>query len=82
MSTLINFLQNTRKRSILWWLKYYHQEILNSLYQKKVSNKVDNSWKKLQIKNSYYPALYPVKNKENVFLYLEVFGSKNLWKRN
>ena len=44
MSTLQEFLQNTRKRNLGWWFSYYKQYLLNLIYEKKVSN-VDDSWK-------------------------------------
>ena len=44
MSTLQEFLQKTKTRGLIWWLKYYWNNILETIYEKKVSN-VDDSWK-------------------------------------
>ncbi len=82
MSTIFNFLQTKNNRGIFWWIRFYYEEFLNSIYQRKVSNKIDNNWKGVRIQSSYYPSLYPKKNKNNVFLYLELQNQHKIWKRN
>jgi len=67
MSSLLEFLQKERKLSFTFWFKYYWNNILNTIYEKKVSNKIDNSWKKLKIAKTITPEGW---TSENAFEYL------------
>ena len=67
MSTLQEFLQNTRKRNLGWWFSYYKQYLLNLIYEKKVSN-VDDSWKdRIKTKEPIVPEGW---TRDNAFLHL------------
>jgi hypothetical protein len=68
MSTIFNFLQTKNNRGIFWWIRFYYEEFLNSIYQRKVSNKIDNSWKKLKIAKTITPEGW---SKDNAFKHLE-----------
>lgn len=68
MSTLLNFINSTRKRGLFWWLSYFWNELLNNIYERKVSNKVDNNWKGIKISKTIVPEGW---TKENAFSYLE-----------
>lgn len=74
MSTIFNFLQTKNNRGIIWWFKFYWNELLNSIYQRKVSSKVDNSWKGVKIKHTITPEGW---SSENAFGYLEKEWGKN-----
>lgn len=67
MSTLKEFLTTTRKRNILWWLEYYRNYVLSLIYEKKVSNKVDNSWKGVKLSKTITPTGW---TRDNAFLHL------------
>lgn len=85
MSSLLEFLQKERKLSFIFWFKYYWNNILNTFYEKKVSSKIDNSWKGIKISHTVKPALYPKNiNNNSVTLYMELQALKEnkLWKRN
>lgn len=71
MSTILDFLKKTRKRNFFWWLKYYWNEFLITLYAKK-ETKIDDSWKGIKISKSEYP----INNYENLteMEKLELFG--------
>ena len=68
MSSLLQFLQKERKLSFIFWFKYYWNNILNTFYEKKVSSKIDNSWKKIKLSHSVVPEGY---SSENAFSFLE-----------
>jgi len=55
MSTLKEFLTKTRKRGLFWWLSFYKEYILSLIYEKKVSNKIDNSWKGVKLSKTIMP---------------------------
>lgn len=79
MSTLQEFLQKTKTRSVLWWLKYYWNNILETIYEKKVSNNVDNSWKNsLRVTKSIYPEGW---TRDNAFLHLNKQYQGTIMKR-
>ena len=67
MSTLQEFLQKTKTRGLIWWLKYYWNNILETIYEKKTSN-VDDSWKdKIKTKEPIVPQGW---TRDNAFLHL------------
>jgi hypothetical protein len=68
MSSLLEFLKKERKLSFIFWFKYYWNNILNTFYEKKVSSKIDNNWKKIKLSHSVVPEGY---NSENAFSFLE-----------
>lgn len=79
MSTLQEFLQNTRKRNIGWWFNYYKKYLLSLIYEKKVSNNVDNSWKNnLKVTKSIYPDGW---TRDNAFLHLNKEYQGTIMKR-
>lgn len=59
MSTLLNYLKLPNNKSLLWWIKYYWNHFLDAVYEKKVSNKVDNSWKGVKIAKTIFPDNFP-----------------------
>lgn len=67
MSTLLNYLKLPNNKSLFWWIKYYWNHFLEAIYEKKTSNKIDNSWKKLKISYTIKPERW---SKENAFEYL------------
>jgi hypothetical protein len=67
MSTLKEFLTTTRKRGLFWWLSFYKEYILSLIYEKKVSNKVDNSWKGVKLSKTITPKGW---TKEGAFEFL------------
>jgi hypothetical protein len=82
MSTLLAYLKLPNNKGVIWWVKFYWNEFLKAIYEKKVSNKIDKSWVGIKTQSTYKPSFYPKNpNINNVTLYLEVFGNKNLWKR-
>lgn len=76
MSTLLNYLKLPNNKSLLWWMKFYWNYFLTSLYEQKVSNKTDNSWKNIKLLHSIYPDNMP---KEFIveYDYNARFNSKN-----
>lgn len=73
MSTIFEFVKKNRTRGVFWWLKYYWNELLTSIYQRKVSNKIDNSWKGIKIAKTIIPKGW---TKENAFEFLGKEWSK------
>ncbi len=67
MSTLKEFLTTTRKRGLFWWLSFYKEYILSLIYEKKVSNKIDNSWKGVKLSKTITPKGW---SSENAFEFL------------
>jgi len=67
MSTLLNYLKLPNNKGLFYWLKFYYNEFLTAIYQRKVSDKVDNSWKKLKIAKTITPEGW---TSENAFEYL------------
>lgn len=67
MSTLKEFLTTTRKRGLFWWLSFYKEYILSLIYEKKVSNKIDNSWKGVKLSKTITPKGW---TKDNAFEFL------------
>lgn len=78
MSTLLNYLKLPNNKSLLWWIKYYWTHFLDAIYEKKVSNKIDNSWKKIKLSHSVVPEGY---NSENAFSFLEKEYEGTIMKR-
>lgn len=67
MSTLLAFLKLPKNRGIFFWIKYYWNQFLDAIYHRKVSNKVDNSWKGVKISKTITPEGW---NSENAFEFL------------
>ena len=67
MSTLKEFLTTTRKRGLFWWLSFYKEYILSLIYEKKVSNKIDNSWKGVKLSRTITPKGW---TRDTAFLHL------------
>lgn len=65
MSSLLEFLQKERKLNWKFWFKYYHQHILNWIYNKNTEK--DNSWKGVKLSKTITPEGW---NSENAFEFL------------
>ena len=78
MSTLLNYLKLPNNKSLLWWIKYYWTHFLDAIYHRKVSNKVDNSWKVIKVSKTITPEGW---TSENAFQYLNEQYKGKVWKR-
>jgi len=78
MSTLLNYLKLPNNKSLLWWIKYYWTHFLDAIYEKKVSNKIDNSWKVIKVSKTITPEGW---TSENAFQYLNEQYKGKVWKR-
>lgn len=67
MSTLLQFLQKERNLNWKFWFSYYWNQFLNAIYQRKMSNNTDNSWKNIKISHTITPEGW---DKENTFEFL------------
>lgn len=82
MSILLNYLKLPNNKSLLWWLNYYRNHFLITIYEKKkLSNKTDNSWKNTNVKTTYFPKNYPIKGTDNEKLaYFCENTEQKIWK--
>ena len=78
MSTLKEFLTTTRKRGLFWWLSFYKEYILSLIYEKKVSNNVDNSWKGVKLSKTITPKGW---TRDTAFLHLNKEYQGTIMKR-
>lgn len=76
MSSLLEFLQKERKLNWKFWFRYYHQHILDFIYNKKVNK--DDSWKGIKIFKTITPEGW---TKEKAFEYLGKEYSGTIMKR-
>lgn len=67
MSTLLNYLKLPNNKGLFYWIKFYYNEFLTAIYQRKVSE-IDNSWKGIKIAKTITPEGW---SKDNAFKYLE-----------
>lgn len=77
MTTLINFTKTKSPKGVFYWFKFYWFHILEAIYSKKVSKKVDN-WKGIKVNKSVYPKGW---TSENAFKYLEKEYNGKIMKR-
>lgn len=65
------------------WLSHTHQFILNLIYRRNMSTKIDTKeWVGIKTQSSYFPPLFPKKKitDNSVVLYLELQHSNSNWK--
>ena len=66
MSTLLKFINTTRKRGFTWWLRYYWNHLLIMLYSKKVQ-KPNKDWVGIKVQSKIVPEGW---TPENAFEFL------------
>tara|TARA_R110000868_G_scaffold22009_1_gene90806 strand:+ start:2224 stop:2466 length:243 start_codon:yes stop_codon:yes gene_type:complete len=80
MNTLKELLESNSKSMFYYWGIFINRFYTWFEEPKPVNHK---DWVGIKLKNSVFPAFYPKNNRNNVFLYLEVWNDKNkIWKRN
>lgn len=50
MSTLLEFLEKSTKKSIFWWISYFWKELT-----KEKEQQIDKSWVGIKLNSTYYP---------------------------
>ena len=66
MSTLLNYIKSPNNKGLFWWIKYYWNEFLITIYQKK-TKPMDDSWKStIKVSKTEFPEGLP---KEAKFAY-------------
>lgn len=66
MSTLLKFINTTRKRGLFWWFKFYWNAFLIFLYSKKES-KANKDWVGIKVQSKVVPEGW---TSENAFEFL------------